>query len=374
MGSNDYYKILGVQKGASADEIKKAYRQLALKYHPDKNQGDEASEDKFKEIASAYEVLSDVKKRKQYDRYGDNASNQNQHQDPRTAYSNFQTSHNFNDLDEVMEEFMRQHEFGGNAHSGNFRRSRRSRNMVAPDVRIVCRISLQDAINGGKIAMQYDRAIACDKCKGQGIQTTNKCAHCDGQGMSTTQIQPNVFVKQPCQHCQGQGGDHAECKDCNTIGFSASETKLNVKIPVGVPSMTSLRIKGKGNTIYNDEKKIEGDLLVVIDYPTTEGGITLKNGEIYTSVEAPIDRLIAGDKLIVDVGCKRIGFNLNPAKPSGFEYKIKDGGAKKGKKAYVKVFVCFPENAISDDKREALVKAWREVYGVSNPTVKPSTN
>ena len=112
---------------------------------------------------------------------------------------------------------------------------------------------------------------------------------------------------------------------------------------------------------------------VIVDYPTTDNGITLKNGHIYTTVQAPLDRIIAGDQITVDIGCKRIKFELDPKKPSGHEYKIKDGGSKSGKFAYIKVLANFPQNDISDDERERLVKVWREVYGDSKPTVKPAT-
>jgi molecular chaperone DnaJ len=369
MGHKDYYKILGVQKEASSDDIKKAYRKLALKYHPDKNQGDKAAEEKFKEISAAYEILSDPGKRQKYDNFGDSAFNRYQYQDPRAEYSNFQNSNHYDDLERMMEEFMHRH---SNFH--NFNHSRHSRHTVVPDIRVVCRISLQDAITGGKVAMQYNRFVYCETCKGQGSQATNICSYCQGQGSLIQQIQSSVYMKQTCPHCHGTGGEYTECIDCQGKGFSTVETKLNVKIQVGVANQTSLRIKDKGNTIYHNDKKIDGDLFVIIDYPTTEDGITLRNGEIYTSVESPIDRMIAGDRITVDIKSKKISFSLDPTKPSGYEYKIKDGGIKKGKRAYIKVFASFPQNNIDDEKRKKLVETWREVYGVSNPVVQPSAN
>ena len=370
MSSKDYYEILGVQKSATAEEIKKAYRKLAFKHHPDRNQGDESAEDKFKELAAAYEVLSDPEKRKRYDQFGSSEFGNYRHRDARTAYSNFQSANDFHDLDEFMEEIMRRHGFGG---MGGMGRQRARKASVSRDIRVVCRLSLQNILKGGKVGLQYDRHIACDTCKGDGVLQSNVCSECNGKGAITQEIQPHVFVRQTCPECQGRGAEIKPCPDCNQQGYSQCETKLNVTIPAGAANMQTLRIKEKGNEIYENGEKIIGNLLVVVDYPSTEDGITLNNGEIFTSVHAPIDRMIAGDKLRVDLGFKKVIFNLDPSNPSGYEYVIRDGGTQKGKMAYIKVFADFPQNDINEEKRTKLVNVWREVYGESEPTVKPTT-
>ncbi|HUU41055.1 MAG TPA: J domain-containing protein [Desulfatiglandales bacterium] len=360
MGSKDYYNLLGVTKTASAEEIKKAYRKLAIKHHPDKNPNDDKAEDRFKEIGEAYEVLSDEDKRRQYDQFGSDPFKGVHHRDPRDIYSDFEDFREFHR--DIMRDFM-----DGNLHDRG-----RTRRKVNPDIKISCRISLQDALKGGKIGLAYNRSVECSVCQGQGGKSEGVCLNCKGQGAFTRQIQSNVFIKQMCPACQGQGGKFVECPSCNAEGCASVPTKLNVKIPAGVANLTSLRIKEKGNSIYHNGSQINGDLMVVVDYPMTEDGVTLYNGEISTSVEAPIDRMMAGDKIIVDIGCKRISFNLDPTKPAGYEYRVKDGGAKTGKLAHIKVFAGFPQNDISDENREKLVKAWREAYGESKPTVKPT--
>jgi len=366
MASKDYYKTLGVQKDASPDAIKKAFRKLAMEYHPDRNPDNKDAEAKFKEVSEAYEILSDEKRRKQYDQYGSDSFKRSgfHHSNARDFYSNFQESHGFHDLEDLMKEVMNRHGFG---QQRGFRR-----NLVAPDIKVVCRISLQDAIKGGKINLQYDRQVVCETCQGSGFNQNKVCSACKGQGGFVRHVQPNVVVKQSCPHCRGTGGELENCPDCEASGYERKEIKLSVTIPSGVANMADLRIKDKGNVIYHNERKIEGDLHVIIDYPTTENGVTMKHGCIYTSVSAPIDRIMAGDKIIVDIGCKRINIKLDPTKPSGHEYVVEDAGAKKGKSAYIKVFAHFPKNDIDEKDREKLVKVWREVYGVSKPTVKPT--
>lgn len=360
MSSGNYYTDLGVKKDAKADEIKKAYRKLALEFHPDRNQGDKKKEEQFKKISSAYGVLSDPKKRQHYDKFGEYNPNRS---NARQTYSNFQQNHNLHDLEDVMRQMM------GNRGFSNQRR----RQVMTPNIKMVCRIGLVDAIKGGKLGVRYDRGISCDSCHGVGQKKKGDCSYCGGKGAVIQEIGQNMVIQQSCPHCQGTGADLVKCKNCNGQGFSKKETKLNVKIPNGVANMTTLRIKDKGNIIYSNGSKVKGALHVVIDYPTTENGVTLKNGNLYTTVNSPIDRMMAGDKLIVDIGCKRISFNLDPSKPSGHEYKIDGSGAKNDKAAFVKVFAEFPQNNISEEQREKLIKIWRESYGESKPTVKPAT-
>jgi len=362
MAKKNYYEILEVERTATAEEIKKSYRKLALKYHPDRNPNDKAAEDNFKEIASAYEILSDEEKRSRYDQFGEEAFNRSNYRDPREAYSNFQQSYHYHDLDEMMDNLRNMHN-----------RSRASERVIAnPDIRVVCRLSLIDAIKGGKVAMKYNRIISCDYCKGQGYTTGNSCKECNGQGFIQRQFQTNMFVRQSCNHCQGQGVELIPCSHCNKRGSRTEETKINVKIPPGVIHMSVLRIKEKGNAVYINKSLKVGDLNVVVDYPTTENGITMDNGNIYMSVNAPLDRMINGDTIVVDIGGKTIDVNLDPSKPSGYGYVIKNGGAKENKNAYIKVFAHFPQNSLTDIQRENIVKSWREAYGESEQIVQPN--
>ncbi|MFA7219874.1 MAG: J domain-containing protein [Synergistaceae bacterium] len=355
----DYYKTLNVKKDATDAEIKKSYRKLAQKYHPDKNQGDKNAEEKFKELSEAYEVLSDADKRRQYDRFGHMAFN-NGSQDARS--SNF---HFHMDEDEIMREFMAHARgFGANPH--------RYRININPDIRIACRISLQDALKGGKVAIKYERKVVCDTCQGQRVVGKEVCSYCQGRGSFNRVIQENIHIRQVCPHCNGAGSSTVKCDGCDGHGFFSSDIKMKVEIPAGVANMTSLRINGRGNVVYQNGNKITGNLYVVVDYPSTENGITLKNGEIYTSIESPIDLMMAGDHISVDIGFKKIEFDLDPSKPSGYQYVIKGAGAKNSRNAYIKVFANFPKNDINEEQRNKLVTAWREAYGRSESVIKPN--
>lgn len=359
----DYYEILGVSKTATPEEIKKKYRKLALKYHPDQNQGNKDTEEKFKEISRAYEVLSDPQKRSYYDQFGvEDPSRMNRQSYPPGF-------NNVSDLEDLMNEM-----FNGQRGQGGqgFSQSRRRHTIrINPDIRVTCRISLVNAIQGGKIAIQYDRNIACEQCKGNGHTQVDVCNKCNGQGYLASQIQPNVFVKQSCPSCGGAGSSHIPCEKCNSNGFSKEKIKINVKIPAGVGHMQALRIKEKGNAVYENDKAKNGDLFVVIDYPTSENGITVEYGNIYCSVNIPIDKIIANDSVDIDLGFKKIQLQLDNV--SRNQYCIADGGIKNGKNAYIEVFPELPKNNTSEEEREKLVKLWREIYGETASIVKPKT-
>jgi len=356
----DYYELLGVSKTATPEEIKKAYRKLALQYHPDRNQGDKESEEKFKEISHAYEIISDPQKRSHYDQFG--------FDDLQRGYQQNYSSHfeSPNDLNDFMNEMFK------NAGFGNSRPNRNRTARISPDIKVTCRLSLMDAIKGGKIGMQYDHHIACDQCKGNGHTQVDVCQKCNGQGYLAGQIQPNVFVKRPCPTCGGAGASYKACEKCNSNGFSKENVKINVKIPAGVGHMQSLRIKGKGNSIYENDKHKNGDLFVVVDYPTSENGIKVEYGNIYCSVNIPIDKIIANDVVDIDIGFKTLQLKLDNI--SRGQYCITNGGVKSGKNAYIKVLPELPKNNTNDENKEKLVKLWREIYGDTKDSIKPTAD
>lgn len=369
--NKDYYKILGVEKTATADDIKKAYRKLALKYHPDKNK-EEGAEDKFKEVTQAYEVLSDEKKRAHYDQYGVADMGQRGFRDPRDVFVNFSSYfHDANDL-ESMFSHIRNDPFS-NSHS---RRVRVRQRTINPDLRALCRISLKDAVRGTEIVVEVSRAIACDICQTTGFDVSTEpevCEVCNGHGVRIGQMQGNVIIQQTCGKCSGSGKKLQQCTKCSGEGYSQSKEKISVKVPKGFPPLSSLRVKGKGNVTYQGSFKIEGSLFVVIDYPTEEGGIALRDGELFATVKVPFNVMMAGEKIKVNfLDTKKIVFNLDPSKPSGHQYIIKDGGIESGKNAYIKVFADFPKNNISEENRQKLITIMREIYGNAPTTYKPT--
>ncbi len=255
MADQDYYELLGVSKGASADEIKKAYRRMAMKYHPDRNPGDKAAEEKFKEIGEAYAVLSDEQKRAAYDRFGKAGVDPNAAggfggfgnmggQDFQSAFGDI-----FSDL------------FGGGARS----RAGREQTFRGNDVRYELEISLEDAAHGRKMDIRVPGWDECKTCHGSGCKPgTGKrtCPTCNGQGV--VRMSNGLFqVQQTCPHCHGAGQVISDpCPDCQGKGVIRTTKVLEVSIPAGINMGQRIRLSGKGEPGTNGGEP--GDLYVEI--------------------------------------------------------------------------------------------------------------
>lgn len=358
--TKDYYAILEVKKEANQEEIKTAYRGKALKYHPDRNKNSKESEEKFKEINEAYEVLSDEQKRSNYDQFG-------------TAdMGSGRFSSSFGD-DQLFNMFARMQ---GNMFDGGGRNGIRQRT-INPDIRAQATISLKDAIKGTEIVIEVSRAIACDTCHTTGYDTSKtaeQCTTCNGRGMRMGKMGGNVIFQQTCNACGGTGQNLKPCTNCSGNGYSSIKETISVKIPKGVLPMTLLKLKNKGNVTYQGNHKIEGSFFVVIDYPTEEDGIALRNGDLYATVKIPFNLMLSGEKIKINFfNSKKVALSLEPDKPSGYQYVIKDGGIENGKSAYIKVFADFPQNKISEEERQKLIKIMREIYGESTTTFQPES-
>ncbi len=243
----DYYEMLGVAKGASADEIKKAYRKLAIKYHPDKNPGDKAAEEKFKEVSRAYEVLSDDKKRREYDQLGHSAYTSSGAGRPGGG-----AGPGFDPYDLFSQVF-------GAGGGGNFEDlfggSGRRRDPNGPqegaDLRYDLEIDFEDAVYGAETKLTIPRLTTCDSCNGSGAEagsSKSKCVRCGGSGYVTAS---NGFfsVRQPCQSCRGRGEIiDKPCKKCRGEGRVRVEKQLQVRIPPGVDTGSRLRVTGEGES------------------------------------------------------------------------------------------------------------------------------
>lgn len=352
----DYYSVLGVDKEADSESIKKAYRKLALEHHPDKNQGNKESEEKFKEISEAYAVLSDEQERAAYDRG-----------EERSDFS-------FNPNDIFSSIFGAGGSFFGNTFSSDM--FRQSTVMVNPDNKMAYRIKIEDVIQGSKIKIEFARLVACEKCKGNGkIRSDNreKCPICDGKGNKTTRMQNMVFST-ICGECEGTGRKITRCSECGAKGFKKVNEKVSVDIPRGIGPMSTIRLKGRGNEVYMNGNKVVGDTYVILDYPQQHNGVSLNNGNIYTSVKIPFDVILAEETIKVDIlGCKEVEFKLDSSKKSGHIYKVENNGITKDNFAAIKVFVDFPKNKISENDRNRVVNLMREVYGRSSNKFKQST-
>jgi len=242
MAKRDYYEVLGVIKSSSNEEIKKAYRKLALKYHPDRNKGDKAAESKFKEASEAYHVLSDKGRRNNYDQFGhaafDGASG-------RGGFSNFDFTNAFSDIfgSDIFDDFFEG--FGGTRG----RRRRRSSDFRGADLRYDLPVSLEDAYNGKKQEINFSSSDKCDKCDGYGAEPGSKpvsCSVCGGQGQVRSS-QGFFTIQQTCPECAGSGEQiSSPCKECKGIGKKQTRKKIFANIPKGVDDGTRIRLTGKG--------------------------------------------------------------------------------------------------------------------------------
>ena len=240
MSKRDYYEVLGVNKSAKKEEIKKAYRKLALKYHPDKNKGDKGAEEKFKEGSEAYHVLSDDKRKASYDQFGHAAFQSGGGQG---GFGNFDFSSSFTDIFEDV--------FGdigdfGFASSG---RSRRRSNNRGSDLRYDVSIDLNDAFAGTEKKINYTTYKKCKTCTGSGAKPGSKpsvCSYCNGQG-KVRSSQGFFTIQQTCPQCSGEGEKITNpCSNCSGIGKVQSNESVSVKIPKGVDDGTRIRLAGKG--------------------------------------------------------------------------------------------------------------------------------
>jgi molecular chaperone DnaJ len=250
MSKRCYYEILGCQKSASIEEIKGAYRKLAKEFHPDRNQGDNVSEHKFKEVAEAYEVLKDGDKRAAYDRFGHAAFEQGGR--PGANGFGFDFASSFTDVfDDLFGEFM-----GG--------RKARRQNRGA-DLRYNLEIALEEAFHGKNAQLRVNAAVACEGCGGTGAEAGTKpeqCPACAGAGKMRAQ-QGFFTIERTCPHCQGSGRFvRTPCKGCRGSGQVQKERTLSVAIPAGVEEGTRIRLTGEGQAGLNGGPP--GDLYIFV--------------------------------------------------------------------------------------------------------------
>ena len=364
----DYYEVLGVQKGVTEEEIKKAYKKMARKYHPDLNPGDKDAEEKFKEVNEAYEVLSDSEKKARYDQFGFAGV------DPNFGAGTGGwgggaggAGFDFGDLGDIFGSF-----FGGGFGGGQARR-----NPNAPQrgesIRMNLTISFEEAAFGCEKELELDRYESCETCRGSGAApgtSPETCPDCGGSGVVQTRRQTpmGVFASTaPCSRCGGRGKIIKEpCKDCRGSGMVRRRRKIQASVPAGIDNGQTISIRGQGHAGKNGGPA--GDLLVTI---------TVRPHELFrregTSVlcEAPITfpQAVLGAELEIPTIDGKVKYDIPEGTQSGTTFRLKGKGipALNGRgrgDQYVTVYIETPRN-LNREQKEAL-KKFAEAVGENN--------
>ena len=360
----DYYEVLGVSRGASEDEIKKAYKKMARKYHPDLNPGDKTAEEKFKEVNEAYEVLSDADKKARYDQYGHAGV------DPNFGAGGFgggfDGSFDFGDLGDIFGSF-----FGGGFGGG--RRTNPNAPQRGESIRMSIAISFEEAAFGCEKAVTVERYETCDTCHGNGCApgtSPEVCPDCHGTGTVQVRRQTPMGVfatSSPCPKCGGKGRIiHQPCKDCRGSGMVRKKKTIQASIPAGIDNGQTISIRGQGNAGKNGGPA--GDLLITI---------TVRPHELFrregTSVlcEAPITftQAVLGAELEIPTIDGKVKYTLPEGTQSGTTFRLKGKGIPsingRGRgDQYVTVYIETPKN-LNKEQKEALNK-FAETMGESN--------
>jgi len=294
----DYYDVLGVSRSVGLDEIKKAYRKLALKYHPDRNKGNAEAEAMFKEATEAYEVLRDDKKRKMYDQFGHagvSGAAAGQEGFGRGAYTDFSdifSGTSFEDIFENLFSGMGGFGFGGSTRG-------RTRVRRGADLRYNLEISLEDVYHGKEVKIQIPREEHCEKCGGVGSADgkLETCSICQGSGQ-VRRSSGFFSIASTCNHCGGEGQVvRNPCSSCKGTGLTMKKRMINIRIPAGIDSGTRLKVSGEGEA--GPKGGPSGDLYVVIQvkkHPKFER----EGMDLTTSIEIPVTTAILGGEVSVE--------------------------------------------------------------------------
>ncbi|MBQ7898275.1 MAG: molecular chaperone DnaJ [Bacteroidales bacterium] len=352
----DYYEVLGVGKDASADEIKKAYRKLAVKYHPDKNPGDKEAEEKFKEAAEAYSILSDPDKKARYDQFG--------HAGVEGAGPDF--SGGFGNLNDILNEIFGS-AFGGGFGGGfggfgGFGGGQRQQQRVyrGRDIRVRVKLTLEEIAKGVEKEITIEKSVPCTDCNGRGARNSadiKTCPACNGTGQVQRVV--NSFLGQTisystCQQCGGEGKIISNpCKSCGGTGLVRKRETIKVRIPAGVEAGMQLTLQGQGHAAKNNG--INGDLLVVIEEVEHKDLKREGNNLFYTKIISLPEAILGGEVEIPGIdGTYKI--KVDPGTQSGTVVKLKGRGLPTVNSyggtgdLYVKIAVWIPRKLDKDDK------------------------
>lgn len=351
MSKRDYYEILGLSKGAGEDDIKKAYRKLAIKYHPDKNPDDKSAEEKFKEAAEAYEVLSSPEKRQRYDQFG--------HAGVGGASGGGFGGGGGMNMEDIFSQFGDIFGGGGFGGFGGGGRSGGRRVMRGSNLRVKVKMNLKEVAKGVEKKLKVNKFVSCHTCKGSGAKSgqLEVCRLCNGSGVQVRTQQTFLGAMQTqttCSGCNGEGKTVKDkCRTCNGDGIVREEEVISINIPAGVAEGMQLSVSGKGNAAPRGG--INGDLLVLIEEEEDQELKRDGNNLFYDSYVNFVDATL-GTSIEVPLVEGKAKIKVEPGTQSGKVLRLKGKGLPDVNSygtgdLLVNINVWTPQNLTADEKK-----------------------
>ena len=374
MAKRDYYEVLGVSKTATEDEIKKAYKKLAIKYHPDRNPDDKDAEEKFKEAAEAYDVLHDPQKRARYDQYGHEGMS------GASGFGGFNgQGMSMDDIFSMFGDvFGGRGGFGGFSGFGGGGGQQRQRRFRGSDLRVKVRLNLKEILNGAEKKFKLKKYVICEHCHGSGAEGnggTETCPTCHGTG-SVTRTQQSIFgmmqTQSVCPQCNGEGKIIKDkCKHCGGEGIVYGEEVVEVKIPKGVAEGMQLSMSGKGNA--GKRNGVPGDLLIQIEEEPNQELIRQEDDLIYNLLLS-FPSAALGDTVEIPTIDGKVKVKVEPGTQPGKVLRLRGKGLPNVNgygtgDLLVNISVYVPET-LSKDEKNALEKMQNSENFTPNTSIK----
>lgn len=359
----DYYEVLGLEKGASDDEIKKAFRKMAMKYHPDRNPGDKNAEEQFKQVNEAYSILSDPDKKSKYDRFGHAGVDPNAGFGGGSGFGGFGGFGGAGGFEDIFDMF------GGMFGGGGSRQRRRNGPVKGNDLQKAMTITFEEAAFGTKKEIQISKYVECETCKGTGAQPgTSKvtCSKCGGTGeIRTSQRTPfgTFQSSSPCPDCGGTGqiNEHP-CQDCGGMGKVRKTVTISVDIPAGVDNDSVISIKGQGEPGSNGGPN--GDLYVVLTVKAHRL-FERRGQDLWLNIPITFDQAALGDEITVPTLEDKVTYKVPAGTQPDTVFRLKNKGIKSIRSSrkgdlYVKVTLEVPTK-LNGKQKKAIQNMAKEV-------------
>ena len=354
MEKRDYYEVLGVSKTATADEIKKAYRKKAIKYHPDKNPGDKEAEEKFKEAAEAYDVLSDEQKRQRYDQFGHAAFSGAGGGGGYGGFGGFGGGGFSMNMDDIFEHF-------GDIFGGHFggRGGSRGGTHRGTNLRVRVKITLEEAATGVEKKIKLNKKVTCSHCNGTGAENPSDletCSVCGGTGrvVRTTQSFFGPMQTQTtCSACHGTGKViKKKCHKCGGEGLETSSEVVSINIPAGIYDGAQLAMKGYGNAA--PQGGVSGDLYIIVEVEEHKDLIR-NNDDLIYNLMLPLTVAVLGDEVVIPTLEGKVKIKIKPGTQPGEVLRLRNKGVPSlngyGRgDLLVNIGVYIPERLSSEEK------------------------